>query len=107
MPYGRHGYRQHKKYTQPVPDIEQDIKISPNFPTVSENIPLPNEYEETDRTPTGSKKESELNVLERFFGGIAVEEIILLGIIFILLVEGIEDDLLLIALVFILISGRE
>lgn len=47
------------------------------------------------------------SILDIFKGRIRIDDIILLGLIFILINEGIQDEILLIVLVYLFLSGRE
>lgn len=71
-----------------------------------ERIPLPNE-EAILEHPANSRYISRPGFLNSLLSRIGLEEIIIIGLIFILLQEGIEDDLLLIVLLFILLTGIE
>lgn len=67
-------------------------------------IPLPTEVEissDTAENTRGAHKPSIFNILK---GRITIEEIILLGLIVLLLDEGIEDDMILILLIYILLT---
>lgn len=68
------------------------------------NIPLPNEFE----SDPGLKRNQSLsflpNIFNRIFGRIELDDIILIGLIFILLQEKIEDEFLLILLIYILLA---
>jgi hypothetical protein len=81
-------------------DIEDDIK----GPKELESIPLPTEdIGHSDETINTDKKRnfSFLNMINH----IPIEEVILIGLIFLLLDETLEDDFLLIILVYILLTG--
>jgi len=110
MPYRRYppaGYRRHISQDQeagPVPGRDS-IKLKDLDEIVS--IPPPNKMDSTPVrgfTHHHSKTPSFLNF---FKGRIKVDEIILLAIIFLLLDEGINDEFLLIILIYILFAGRE
>lgn len=80
--------------------------ISENIESLKEvkNIPLPTEVEEP---PSQDRKiqQSRLSMfLDSIRKRIGLEEIILLGLIFLLIQEHIDDELLLIVLVYILLS---
>lgn len=64
-----------------------------------DDIPLPNE---TDTVRKKSKGLSVTDFLSRHF---QIDELILLGLIFLLLEEKINDDFLLIILIYLLIAG--
>ncbi len=69
-----------------------------------EDIPLPNQKEKTDNAALRNNKGFSFP-FSSIFKRIGIEEIILVGLIFLLLNEGIEDDFLLIILFYILITG--
>lgn len=70
-------------------------------------IPLPNEKEaEPDEVRMKPKHRKKSSLLDLFQGHIDMDEIILLGLIVVLLDEGIEDDFLLVMLIFLLLTGR-
>ena len=63
-------------------------------------IPLPNETEAAHDLPADSRYKGPLSILNR----IGMEEIILIGLIFVLLHEGVEDEFLLLMLVYVLLA---
>ncbi|MFZ5986123.1 MAG: hypothetical protein ACOYWZ_03235 [Bacillota bacterium] len=70
-----------------------------------ENIPLPNEKEDSSAPPKNSariRRPSFLNFFKKRFGA---DEIILIGLIFLLIEESAEDEFLLIILIYLLVSG--
>lgn len=73
------------------------------------NIPLPNEadFDNSRNDNDGHIIPGRSFSLYSLFQQIHIEELILIGLIFILLEEGIKDELLLIVLVYILITGRD
>ncbi len=68
------------------------------IPQKEEKIPLPNKDEEK---ATPQKERNNLPFLD-IFNNIGIEEILIVGLIFILITEGIEDQLLIILLLYIL-----
>jgi len=70
----------------------------------SEGIPLPNEMEDSPEDTDNMPSTHRSSVFDFFKNRIRLEEIILLGLIFVLLDEGIDDDFLLIMLVYILLT---
>ncbi len=67
-------------------------------------IPLPNEKEALPGHAAGKKKAPALaGILDFVRGHIRIEELILIGLIILMLDESIEDDLLLIILIYILL----
>jgi hypothetical protein len=106
MPYKRpvHNF---KKYASPF--------YSPNPPYTMNSsavfqdkdiigIPLPNEKEAFPENPSEKRKASSLagvvNYLRRH---VKIEDLILIGLIVLMLDESVEDDLLLIVLIYILL----
>ena len=69
----------------------------------AEKIPLPNEEEDAVEKQS-TRHTQKPSIISFFKERIHIEEIILLGLIFVLLDEGIDDDLLLIVLVYILLT---
>jgi hypothetical protein len=107
MPYRRNQqiYRRHpyfsmmSKPTGPVHDDAQD-----ELKAIA-GIPLPNEAEIPYEKPDDEKRKAKkTNILDFFKNHIKVEDIILVGLIFLLIEEGIEDELLLLVLVFLLLG---
>lgn len=70
----------------------------------ADNIPLPNEEEKPLEEVENEQQVHRPSILDFFKSRIHLEEIILLGLIFILLDEKIDDDFLLIMLIYILIT---
>jgi len=96
-----------RRNSQSIPDLnpaaEGNIKISPE----PESIPLPNVAEDEERGGGGILHNLSFLGIKRLLGSITLEEILLVGLIFILLDEGVEDELLIVALIYILVAGRE
>ncbi|HHV60862.1 MAG TPA: hypothetical protein GXX49_11355 [Clostridiaceae bacterium] len=74
-----------------------------------ENFPLPNEaeVEAVDTKEPVSKPVRSSSLLSFLTHKIGMEEIILIGLIFLLLEESIKDDILLLILIYLLIAGRD
>ena len=75
-------------------DIHEDLK----------NIPLPNENE----SPAPREVQEDIgntDPIRTFIQQLHMDEIILIGLIFLLITERIDDDFLLIILVYLLVSG--
>ena len=93
-------------YSRSYPSYEKQDREKPEYDMVGEVneelIPLPNVSDE-DFTHIYNERNKAPSFID-FFGKIGVEEILLLGIIFILLSEEVKDELLLIALIYLLIS---
>lgn len=68
-----------------------------------EKIPLPNEAEKKDRFVTASDESRGLPALNVFGRNFFIDDLILIGLIFLLLQEKIEDEFLLIILAYILL----
>lgn len=98
-------------YIKPESDVVQDNTNSMGKTggeidkTEIEKIPMPNE------TPTSAKPEYVRNqkpmFLDNFIRNIHADDIILLGLIFILIQENLEDEFLIIVLIYLLVAGRD
>lgn len=110
MPYMRRPYIK-RKYMYQEPPLP--VHMEDEYPTAGKaamakeklaDIPLPNEKEdmspETSRLTT-QQKPFFLSFLKN---RLRIEDIILLGLILLLLQEGVEDELLLILLIYILLG---
>lgn len=90
----------------PAPIFEIGAAAIPEESVLKEagKIPLPNEFE----TGPGLNRNSPLSflppVFSKILGRIELDDIILIGLIFILFQEKIEDEFLLIILVYILLT---
>jgi len=71
-----------------------------------EDIPLPNLRENTSEPYERLARHFKIP-FKKFFSRIGFEEILLIGLIFLFLNEGIEDDFILIILIYVLITGIE
>jgi len=69
------------------------------------DIPLPNEKEnETKQDTTSEKRASPLDGIIKYIQkNVRIEELLLVGLIFLMLYESVDDDLLMILLVYILL----
>ncbi|HOV25123.1 MAG TPA: hypothetical protein PK566_02005 [Pseudobacteroides sp.] len=93
------GAAQNSNYT---PEYHEE-----NLPQELKDIPLPNLNPESPchiSSRKWHKSASPLQILHNFIG---IEEIILLGTIFLLIEESIEDEILLIILIYLLLAGFE
>lgn len=75
-----------------------------------ETIPLPNENVDTDNRFSTSSKHKGLPFMDLFknpLSSFGKDEIILVGLIFLLWQEKVEDEFLLIILIYLLISGSD
>jgi len=98
-------------YIKPQPDTVQDntngmeqieAEIEKNE---LEKIPMPNENPiPSDSGPIRNHRPTFLN---NFFRNIHADDIILLGLIFILIQENLEDEFLIIVLIYLLVAGRD
>jgi len=70
----------------------------------TDSIPLPNEKEYTPARPESEIRQPPSSILDLVRKYIHFEEIIIIGLIFILLDEGIDDEFLLIILIYILLT---
>lgn len=68
-----------------------------------EKIPLPNEDEKNERTIAQPAESRGFQGLRLFGRNISLDEIILAGLIFLLIYEKIDDEMLLILLIYILL----
>lgn len=103
MLYKRHP-NSNRKHMHSNSGTEVEAKKPEAIKAVS-NIPLPNESEDITEQPYDTRGHSAL-FIDIFKNRIYLDEIILVGLIFLLFQEGIEDEFLLIILVYILIAGR-
>ncbi len=73
------------------------------------HIPLPNERE-GGRNPPTPKRTRGLGPFQNIFNRIRIDDLILIGLIFLFLDEGleeVEDDFLLVILIYLFLSGRD
>ncbi|NLV35521.1 MAG: hypothetical protein GXY17_02460 [Clostridiaceae bacterium] len=110
MPYRRPmtGTKKYiSQFYNPIPSYSMNYSGAPlNKEKTFFGIPLPNEKEAPGINGANACKTftSPLYAITRFIQkNIKIEEIILIGLIILLLDEAFEDDLLLIALVYILL----
>ena len=96
-----------KKYSSPFYSPKPSYSMNASSPLPHKDffgIPLPNEKEISPGHIFGKKKVPGLSgVLEFIRGHIKIEELLLIGLIILMLDESIEDDLLLIILIYILL----
>jgi hypothetical protein len=106
MPYRNSPFR-HKRYTYSnntlLPNESFSKDMSAESIQVNADIPLPNNRENISESQHRKKTFNPLSIINFFKERITLEEIILIGVIFVLLEEGIEDEFLLLMLVYILI----
>ena len=89
------------------PKIKEDNSFEPaGIEALKEvrDIPLPTEVEEPDTQSRMVPKSRIAYFLDTLRKRIGIEEIIIIGLIFLLIQEHIEDELLLIILVYLLLS---
>lgn len=126
MVYKRYPYL-HRNYYYPTPraprekstsqsgntdEVNQSDKDSENIKPVEE-IPMPNEEEDIKipeassasglRTPFSGHKHSGFSLSKLFSKKIDLEDILIIAIILIIMHEGKRDDMLLIALIYLLL----
>ena len=70
---------------------------------ITDDIPPPNNIENTSDSLNRTHAKDPFSFMKFFKDKITIEEIILIGVIFILLEEGVEDEFLLLMLIYILI----
>lgn len=107
MPYRRNQYPFRRyPYFSAMPRPARPA--NDNIPdTISEiaSIPLPNEVELPSGRPAYEKRDFRMpDIFGYLKKRIKLEDIILIGLIFLLIEEGIEDELLLLILVFLLLT---
>jgi hypothetical protein len=106
MPYKRPVHNS-KKYTSPFYSPKPSYSMNASGPLPHKDffgIPLPNEKEIYPGHVAEKKKVQPLaGVLDFVREHIKIEELILIGLIILMLDESIEDDLLLIILIYILL----
>lgn len=121
MIYRRRPYYD-KQYSRPprYPDSGSMEYTVPNLSAIKEidKIPLPTE-EEMEQPPlkagagnpweriSSIKRMNLSSIFKKLKSSIGIEEIILLGLLFILFEEGVDDDILIIVVLYILLSGRD
>lgn len=103
-PYAIDRRRQYYK-TSPV-ETKSHNSTTSNIETVKhgDNIPMPNESDASTNESGEKQANRGLSVIRFLKSHIKLEEIILLGLIFFLLDEGLNDDFLLLILIYILLS---
>lgn len=69
-------------------------------------IPMPNENENSAPVNPGQVRNHKPLSLDSFIKNIHADDIILLGLIFILIQEKLEDEFLIIVLIYLFVSGR-
>ncbi len=106
MPYKRPVHNS-KKYTFPFYSPKPSYSMNASAPLLHKDffgIPLPNEKEAYPGHFAGKKKIPALTgILEFVREHIKIEELILIGLIILMLDESIDDDLLLVILIYILL----
>ncbi|WP_010245461.1 hypothetical protein [Acetivibrio cellulolyticus] len=70
-----------------------------------ENIPMPNENSSPDDPE--AVRNNKPKFIDNFIRNIHADDIILLGLIFILIQEKLEDEFLIIVLIYLLVAGRD
>ena len=107
MPYRRNPqmFRRylHSETTQKSGDTA-NIKYDADTPEKLQGIPMPNESEDAPGPDCSPPKVGRPSFLDFIKSRIHIEELILLGLIFLLFEEGIDDDLFLILLIYILLA---
>jgi hypothetical protein len=102
QPSGARRYPQYSSEPSSKRDYNDDSGLIYSSERL-EDIPLPNEPENTARSENSPSERKGLFFLDIFKDKIHIEEIILVGLIFFLLNEGIEDELLILLLIYILL----
>ena len=94
----------YRKYIRPKAGASLNANKEDAIKDISDIPPLPNEKED-DSSPSESNRN--LGFIDIFKNRIFLDDIILVGLIFLLLHEGVEDEFLLIILVYLLLAGRD
>jgi hypothetical protein len=107
MPYRNNPFMP-RKYTYTNNSLLHNESFNnPNINTesikITDDIPLPNNIENSPGSLNRKQTNPVSSILSIFKDKITLEEIILIGVIIILLLEGIEDEFLLLMLAYILI----
>jgi len=94
------------------PGAAQNSTYAPEYHEESlsqelKDIPLPNLNSESPCQSSNRKWNKSTSPLQILHNSIGIEEIILLGTIFLLIEESIEDEILLIILIYLLLAGLE
>lgn len=97
----------HRKY--PHSSTNQTSSTTADSDTIKgmDQIPLPNEVEEAPHMFSKTRYGHKPSFLDSVTKHIQVDEILIIGLIFLLFTEGLEDDILIILLIYILVSGRD
>lgn len=109
MPYRRHYGRRQFFHTNKMPGLTEgnagEFDQAPS--KAGDGIPLPTE-EEVITAPSGSARGLRLpDFLSSITERIKMDDIILIGLIFMLFMEGLDDDFLLVILLYLLLTGRD
>ncbi|NLD49664.1 MAG: hypothetical protein GX660_21155 [Clostridiaceae bacterium] len=91
-----------KQYPGGNKGLEQEKEIKDVL-----SIPLPNEKEKQEARDKTQSKVQRPFFLSSIIQNIGADEIIILALLFLLLEEKIEDEFLLIVLIYLLFAGRE
>lgn len=76
-----------------------------NSKTEIANIPMPNENEITAPNVPNNTRNNKPMFLSNFIKNIHADDLLLLGLIFILIQENLEDEFLIIVLIYLLVAG--
>ncbi|MCX7710046.1 MAG: hypothetical protein N2484_09360 [Clostridia bacterium] len=104
VPFRRRRYVPSQALTAIVPQV---IPEEPKKDLIQlKNIPLPNEVESREDTKVSARSNPFSNIFKR----IRIDDLILLGLVFLFLDEGRnepEDDFLLVILLYLFLAGRD
>jgi hypothetical protein len=110
MLYRRHPYI-NRQYMHNNVNVHAGDMLNPDVvgepQRTVDDIPLPNEEPLESPRRQSTRKNQPFSFLNFFMERIGIEEILLLGLLFILLQEGIDDEFLIIILLYVLITGIE
>ena len=100
MVYRNNAYMP-RNYTYPNNPVYHNLNTESI--KVTDEIPLPNNVEIESGPVNRKQTKHSPSIIDFFKDKISLEEIILIGIIIVLIIEGVEDEFLLLMLLYILI----
>ncbi len=103
-------YNPSNNFKAPIPRVKREPKPYIPPPEAEEQMLFEPKLAQFDETEQESKKEQDLSYRRNkssFFGVLSQDDVIILGIIFLLLLNSCDDYLLLLALGYLFISGKE
>lgn len=106
MLYKRHPTT-NRKYVHAADGVNLNTDMGQEIQEEIRQIPMPNEVDSLPPPPRKALDKHRPSFLDAFKNRIQLDDIILLGLLFLLLDESLEDDLLLIILVYIFLTGMQ